>query len=236
MMNPTALPIDSRAPRVRCQRTRRVSLALAGAAAVLCLGAGCNILGPALFILEGPPTKDAVAKLEGNRTTVIFIDDRDSRLPKRSLRSDIARIAEQTLLDKGIVAEGNIIAASSAMRAAAGESDDSPLAIVDIGREVGAEVIVYAKVVAFTLSRDGVSMSPAANLDVRIIDTVSNSRLWPESDAGYPLTIILPATQGQVFGMSLAERSAAERQLAQTIGLRIAQLFYETSRDSTLGT
>ncbi len=207
--------------------------ALVGVALILC--AGCNIVGPIAFIIEGPPTNPSVAALDANRATVVFIDDRNSRLPKRSLRSTIASTAEQLLLDKGIITKGNMIAASSVMRAASSESGDSPMSIVDLGREVGAEVIIYVDVQVFTLSLDGASKSPAANLDVKIFDTVANTRLWPDADTGYPLVIRVPTSQGQVFGMSLSERSTAERQFAQRIGMRIAQLFYDTPRTTGLG-
>ncbi|MCA9292209.1 MAG: hypothetical protein KDA20_00160 [Phycisphaerales bacterium] len=208
------------------------SVALAG---LLCAGA-CNIVAPIVYAVEGPPKNKAVADLEGNRPTVIFVDDRNSRLPKRSLRSDIARMAEQTLLDKDIIKTGRMIAATSALRAAAGESGDEPLSIVDIGREVGAEVIVYAEVKEFTLSRDGASVSPAAALEVKVFDTMTNARIWPAGDGGYPLVISLPTGHGQVYGMSLAERSAAERELANTVGLRLAQLFFTSERTTGLGT
>ena len=213
--------------------TRRLAAGICAIA--LLLACGCNIISPIIYALEGPPKNPAVADLEKGRSTVVFVDDRNSRLPKRALRTEIAQVAEQTLLKRGLIAEGNMIAGASALRAAAGESDDEPMTIVDIGRAVGAEVIVYAEVVAFTLTRDGVSMAPAARLQVKIFDTVANERTWPEGEAGYPLVIRMPETQGQVFGMSLAERSAAERGLAQTVGLRLAQLFYTTERTSALG-
>lgn len=201
---------------------------------LLCCGA-CNIVAPIVYAIEGPPKNNAVADLQADRPTVIFVDDRSSRLPKRSLRTDIARAAEQALLEQDVIDQGRMIAATSALRAAAGESGESPFSIVDIGRAVGAEVIVYAEMREFSLSLDGVSIAPTATLEVKVFDTMTNSRIWPV-EGGYPLVIRLPASHGQMYGMSLAERSAAERQLAQTVGLRLAQLFYTSARTTGLGT
>ena len=53
---------------------RRVMLVM-GLMACPLLGS-CNILGPAIYMVEGPPKDAAVFKLDKDRPTLILVDDR----------------------------------------------------------------------------------------------------------------------------------------------------------------
>ncbi len=58
---------------------------------------GCNILGPAILLVEGPPKVQAQFTLEKKRPTVVFVDDRASVLPRRALRQQIAAMCQNAL-------------------------------------------------------------------------------------------------------------------------------------------
>lgn len=216
-------------------RARRPSAAVAAIAAALTIATagGCNILGPAAYLVHGPPKVDAKHKLDDSRSTVIFIDDRNNRMPRRSLRLTTAEAAEQTLMRQGVVPEENMITTRSAMRAALGERDGEPMSIAEIGRSAGAEVIIYVAIEAWSLSRDGVSLSPAARARVKVIDAEQDRRLFPGAGGGHPLTVELPRRAEEM--PSGVHQNEAHTALAEALGLRLAQLFYKHQRNPLSG-
>lgn len=211
------------------------SVAVASIAALAAfMSAGCNIVLPAMYIVQGPPKVDAQYKLDKSRVTVIFIDDRLNRAPRRSLRVVAADTAEQTLMQKGVLPEEKVITTRAAMRVAAQEEFDAPMTIAEMGRTVGAEVVVYATIDAWTLSPDGVTLSPGARVRVKIIDATNDVRLWPPDSGGYPVTAALPPQTAPLA--SNADRDQMNLALANALGTKIARLFFEHERDPLSGT
>jgi len=194
----------------------------------------CNIVAPVAMVVQGPPTVPAVFELDSERPTVIFVDDRHNRLPKRSLRSDIATVTERTLLDSRLIKPGNMIDHRAAMRVAARETPDEPLSIVEVGRRIGAEVVIYISFNDFVITRDRVTVHPLCTANIMIFDTVTNQKLLPPGDGTYPLRTSLPPKTTPLQSMSLSERSAVERELAAGVGLRLARMFFEYERDRDL--
>lgn len=205
----------------------------AAATLLLLIGAGmlpaCNIVGAAAYIVEGPPRVAAVTSLDADRPTVIFIDDRSSRVPRRSLRVIIGQTAEETLIAEKVVKQQNMIAAQSSLRAAMSEPPDEPLSIADIGLAVGADVVVYVTIDAWTLSKDAGSFSPLVSARVKITDASSRTRLWPADPQGYVLRVE-PATRAADLPRSSAERAAAEADLAKRTGEALARMFFESDK------
>lgn len=195
---------------------------------------GCNVVAPVAMVVQGPPTVPAVFELNPERPTVIFVDDRHNRLPKRSLRTDMATVTERTLLDGGLIDPGNMIDHRAAMRVAARETPDEPLSIVEVGRRIGAEVVIYISFDTFVITRDRVTVFPLCTADVMIFDTVTNQKLLPAGEGSYAMRTSLPPKTTPLQSMSLSERSEVERELAAGVGLRLARLFFEYERDRDL--
>lgn len=197
-------------------------------ASVTLLGS-CNIVAPVAYAIQGPPTIDEVYKLDKDRTTVIFIDDRMNRSPRRSLRIAAAEAAEQHLMQEGALPENRVITTRAAMRVASQEQFGEPKTIAELGRSVGADVVIYVTLDTWTLSPDGVTFAPGVQARVKVIDAANDTRLWPAEGAGHPLTAALPP---QVQGMPTgSDRDEANVAVASLLGLRLAQLFYEHARD-----
>jgi hypothetical protein len=202
-------------------RTLGVTLAVLGAAGAL---PGCNILGPAILLVEGPPKVPAQFTLEKKRPTVVFVDDRASVLPRRALRQQIAKSAQDVLLNERVLT--NVIDTSAAMTVAAHESATDLMDITSLAKAVQAEVVIYVSVDSFSLTPDGQTYSPEAHFHVKVIDiTKPEARIWPAEHEGHPLAVTSkntstpnPKTTGEQIGSlnTLADRS----------GAAIAQLFY----------
>jgi hypothetical protein len=198
------------------------------ALALLALGvvAGCNIVAPAVMIVSGPPKTAAAYKLDPARATAVFLDDRDNRLPRRSMRLALTKKTQESLLASRVLEDQALISHESSAAFAGTESPDKPMSITELGRGVGADVVIHATVTGFGLSPDGQVYAPFAELRVRVVDAKSDRRLWPETEGGYPLSVQMPARAAD-GPSSVAARIQAETDLAVMAGRRLAELFYK---------
>jgi hypothetical protein len=185
--------------------------------------AGCNIVAPAYYLIHGPEKTKKAFALDEKKTTVIFIDDRQNRVPRRALRLAMGEEAEKTLLKQKVVTD--MVSSQSALVAAGTEHRGQPIPVSEVGAAVKADIVIYATVDYFALSTDGESFSPAAKLRVKVIDTLSDTRLWPENDSGFPL-VVKPVLSAREMPTSLSARYQAEDELARLTGVELAQLFY----------
>lgn len=195
-------------------------------ASILAIIPGCNILGPALMIVAPDPSVEKQFSLDPQRPTVVFIDDRASRLPRRSLRNVIADEVQTLLLSEG--KHKNIIDAKAAFAAVAGEKAGEPMTITEIGAASEAEIVVYVTIDSFSLSPDGQTYQPAAALRVKVIDAAADTRIWPpeaEMPDGYKLNVTRP--QKAAFNPGTrSELARAQTDAAKYVGKAIAQTFY----------
>lgn len=198
--------------------------ALSTLAFLVLLCAGCNVVGPAVMLAHGPEKTPAQFQLPEGRPVVVFIDDRSSYLPRRSLRQVIATEAGDRLLNHGGVKA--LIEPRAALAAVTAEQPGVPMDIVTLGKSVQAEIVVYATVTAFTISPDRASYLPSAQLRVKVIDVNHpKARIWPDDPAGHTLTV-QPDVTAKELPRSPAALSAAEERLGVEVGRRLAELFY----------
>ncbi len=204
----------------------RTALAIAMASLMLTsliLG-GCNIVGPALVLIHGPPSFPAEHRLDKDRSTVLFIDDRSGVLPRPILGQQIAEVAETTILAKNLVED--LISARGLRFVTRQESHDQPLSLQEIGRAVGADVLVWITIDSFSLSPDGQTFAPISETRVKVIDVTTGDRIWPPEREGFTRIIRMPTQQGTA-PTTRAERFEAQQNLASWTGIGVAQLFFK---------
>jgi len=213
--------------------TRVVAAATLAATAIT---AGCNYLAPAVILLTPPPSKDAQYTLDKTRVAVIFIDDPQNKAPRRSLRQIMGQVAEQDLISRGVMPANMMIPSQTALQLTSRESETNKYSIVDVGRTLGADVVIYARLEGFGLSTDGVSLKPYAVAQERVLDAANNERLWPEAGTDFPV-IYQGTQQAGEMPRGASERAQAERSLAERLGLEIARTFYkhDIERESPSG-
>ncbi|MEM8835921.1 MAG: hypothetical protein AAGD00_08885 [Planctomycetota bacterium] len=207
-------------------RSTRISITLALILACALL-AGCNIVAPAVAVLSGPPTRGALYDLDQGGRVVIFIDDLDSVLPRRSLRRVIGETAERELIRKKVLAPEQLIRSDAANAIAESDTASSYMSIVDVGLALEADTVVYVSLTSFSISRDMASISPQAIARVKIFDTGLNQRVWPGDPEGYLLNMTVPKTAGQQPS-TRSEVSQIQMGLAQSLGIKLAQMFFKT--------
>lgn len=212
----------------RTSTSRRIAalaaLVIAGAAAAL-VPAGCNIIVPAAYILEGPPKIDAAFTLPAEKRTVVFVDDTRNHLPRTALRTRIGDKVATLLLEQVIVTEA--ISSADAMQVARRyDTESKRLAIAQIGEEVGAETMIYVKIESFLLSPDGVTPRPVAEVTVKVLDIAAAKRIFPEQgDEGAKVVAQLREQQLEAYKSSAGRRDM-EDALADEVGSDVAGLFF----------
>lgn len=219
--------IAPRGPRAR----GRARLALARALGVLALGTvafagGCNILGPAIYLIEGPPRTPAVFEI-ADRPTVVFFDDRKNLISRFELRSIAGDAAAKALMNAEAVT--TTISSRDALNLVRKQETEKNLMPIDsIGRAVGAEQIIYVKMIAFVLSPDGVTPRPFAGCEVRLIDCVEKIKLFPidDSEQGRYVEATVDRVEPELY-RSLSGQRQIEDDLARELGIAVAKLFFE---------
>ena len=204
--------------------------AVAGAIGVAAMTtAGCNVVAPIVYLIEGPPSRDAEFILPQVRT-VVFVDDRRNiiRLNARGLRQRMADTLTQELLDRKLLTD-MILPRDAMGLAQSRDRHGDLLSVEEIARGIGAEQLIYVRVMSFTESADGMSPNPAASVEVRIMDVASRTWVYPSSEVGdsvRPVQVVLPEFDPQSVQTTSA-RLQLHQALADAMAVQIAKLFYK---------
>ena len=206
-------------------RAARHIVRFAFAAAAVGVGS-CNIIVPAAYIIEGPPSNDAQYTLP-DRKVVVFVDDRKNLLSRTQLRTAIGDKVAADLLAQALVPEA-IASRDAVAMARRDESAGKPLSTAEIGEKVGAEVVIYVRVLSFNLSEPGGNPLPNALARVRVIDATNRARLFPTDveDPGVEVASDMREVSMDLYN-STSGRRTVEDMLASDLGDRIAKLFYK---------
>jgi hypothetical protein len=205
------------------------------AAAIALLGglvtAGCNVIVPVAYVIEGPGTIPAEFTLR-DTSTAVFVDDRDSAFPRTSLRLMVGAeitnrlIANKALQARMLVDPGDVMALVRGL-----ETSEKRVSIERIGREAGVEQIVYVELNGFALTLDGVTPRPTAVCNVKVLDIAAGIRVYPGegSPTGREVVAQIREVDPSLF-QSFAKRRKVEDDLAIELGKTVAELFYEHER------
>ena len=214
----------------RCASSTSFGALILVAAAVMALSiAGCNVVAPIVYIIEGPPSRDAEFILPKMRT-VVFVDDRRNiiRLNARGLRQRMADTLTQELLDRELLTD-MILSRDAMGLAQSRDRHGDLLSVEEIARGIGAEQLIYLRVTSFTESADGMSPNPAASVEVRIMDVVGRTWVYPTSEAGdaaRPVQVVMPEIDPQALQTTSA-RLQVHQALADAMAVQVAKLFYK---------
>ncbi|MCP3905394.1 MAG: hypothetical protein GY715_17345 [Planctomycetes bacterium] len=208
----------------------RLCLGLGLGLALLVLLPACNIVGPLAYFVGGLPKIDAQYEIQP-RPTVVFVDDRANVIDSnaRLLRLELADVVTSELMEQDILTVETAISPRDAMGMALSRDRFSELLPIDaIGREVGAEQIIYIEMHAFRDTGDGTVPRPTGSCRVRVLDVTNRVRLFPPEDDQMPSRIvnavIPPVDPGLLRSQS--SRLKVHRALIESLGSSVAKLFY----------
>lgn len=209
---------------------QKTGLAAAACMALLSLG-GCETAGfiasvfdknlqPALFTPADQPT------------LVLVEDAPQPVLDQPDLAGLIAGRVAQILIEQKVITKFTDSGAVAELRARTPDFDTEPAKwnIARIGREVGAQQVLYISIQEFGLTEEGVIFRPRATVRVKFVDAQSGQRLFPPAadqygSSGHPITT--QRNYGSMDGASQATQVILARRLAEDIAQDIARLFYE---------
>lgn len=190
------------------------------------IAASCNIVAPAVLLANGPEKTKAVFELPEERPTLVFVDDRDNRLPRRSLRQAISDAAQDMLMSDKAVKPEHMIDAKVIPTIVARESSTEPMDIQTIARQAQAQIVIYIVPASFRLSNDGQTYEPGADFYVKVLDiTLDKPRIWPEEPEGKLIPVVARFKSTDLPSRP-AELLLAEDALAAESGRVIAELFF----------
>jgi len=191
--------------------------------------AGCNIVAPIVYLVEGPPSRDAEYILPKVRT-VVFIDDRRNiiRLNARGLRQRMADTLTQELLNRKLLTD-MILPRDAIGFAQSRDRHGNLLSVEEIARGVGAEQLIYVRVISFTESVDGMSPNPFAAVEVRVMDVTERTWVYPDPVSGEmmrPVQVVMPEIDPQAT-RTTSTRLQVHQALADAMAVEVAKLFYK---------
>lgn len=207
-----------------------VLTAVLAAALGVALG-GCNIAGPVAYFLSGPPMLEAEYVIEP-RPTVVFVDDRANVITANgtALRLVIAEKVSEELMTREILLPEMVISPRDALALVrAKDRYSEPLPMDAIGRMVGAEQIIYIEMYRFAATPDGATPRPTAACQVRVLDVLSQVRLFPGDETQMPARVVEADARAVDPERLRSESSRLEvfRELSDRLGLKVARLFYK---------
>lgn len=192
------------------------------------LPSGCNIVAPAYLLIKGPPKVPAEYRLDTQRSVAVVIDDPDSIVPSMGYRRVMLAAVQENLASKAKVRE--VIDARDTMAVLARDSAQERMSLTQIGKAIGAQQVVWARVEGYSLAATTGEFRPNARLRVKVIDVDANARAWPEEpNEGYALNVTMRVRSDYVPTTGPEQRKALE-DLAAYTGRAMAELFYSVEK------
>ena len=206
-------------------------------ALVACSMNGCNIVAPIVIATSPEPTVPAQYTLQ-NRRTVVFIDDRNNHISPTALRRVMADRTTELLMEKQIISPDNAIRPRDALALAASQDRNGELlSIGELGEAVGAEVVIYVRIEAFSSSIDGYKPQPAGGSLVKVMDITNQTRLFPDPASEQSWARV--SSVGREVSQSLYQSRVSQRHIFELLALQmgddVAELFYDHTPDDVLG-
>jgi hypothetical protein len=190
---------------------------LASSLAALLATAGCNIVTPVAYAIEGPGQIDAEFELP-NKKTVVFGDAVSFDLMERE-------ILDSTVASRDAVA---VARAGSSGNAAEMKSVEA------IGKALDCAQVIHIQPTVFDLTgrTDDRGIRPTAIVRVKVMDLELRRRAYPSADAlpeGREVTAII-REKGADALRTRAGRTQVEDELVRKLAVEVAQLFYQHDR------
>lgn len=222
---------DDTTRRSGTDRISRCSATLAGILVLLSAGiAGCNVIVPVAYVLEGPGRIPAEYVLR-DTSTAVFIDDSDNDFPRTALRAIVGVEITQQLIDNQALAPTQLVDARDVIGLVrAIETNGKQASIERIGREAGVEQVIYVKLDGFALTLDGVTPRPTAVCSVKVLDLASGIRVYPIDDSKGRETVAQLREVDPALFETFAKSRIIEDDLAMRLGRNVAQIFFEHDR------
>ncbi|MFI4861419.1 MAG: hypothetical protein ACIAXF_12145 [Phycisphaerales bacterium JB063] len=197
---------------------------------------GCNLIGAAAIIMPKPPVP-AQHELP-DKKTLIIVEDRASMVRDTSVVRQVTASIRGALEEEEVVTTGFVPQTElTALQTELGE-DYGRTSLGEIARRLGAEQLIYAKVIGYQLEMGGGVFRPMMAFEVKVIDMELGARSFPrtvdpETGIVEGQSFVTVVTEMQARNRTAegnAARAIAARELADQAGIEIARLFHSWKR------
>ena len=190
---------------------------------------GCKLA--TLLAPDPRPLVSAQFKLSKAKKTAVLIDDYMAPIQSPELKAELAQKVAANLTEGGALRAGDLIG-SDKVNDVSKESDEGKKnSIQRIGRDLGADIVVYVNVVDFNLQSDPDNplIQPQARAYVKVVDVASGERLWPIDITGQPVQATT-RMEGDLASDTSAKAQATEK-IIDKLAAQVAELFFEHRED-----
>jgi len=204
---------------------RRKSLWVLLPAAGLCLAlGGCQGIFWLVNVLAPPQKVEALFEPPKGKVFLVFVDDIVNPVDYQPIKQKLTDKLNEKLIQNQTAAE--TIRYQRLVELMADTPNFHELGVVNVGRRLGAEVVLYVQIDRFSLKESDVSplWKGEFHTTVRVVDVKGQDNLWPTDRMGYPVPPLKlrPAQEDSPsYGETVAQK------LADKMADRIANLFHE---------
>jgi hypothetical protein len=202
--------------------TVRHALIVALCAAAASTAGGCAIIGWPVAAFSPPEKVPAEYKPPRGKTYLVFVDDILSPVTYEAVKGQITGELNERLETHGIASE--TVDYSDVVKLVSATPEFNRLSVSEVGRKLGADVVVYVEVNRFELREyeNTSTWDGRMKVSVRVVDVAEQRRLWPEGrPAGFPVDeVSVPQVNLDMRDQSTRlSKMLAERTAERVIGL-----------------
>ncbi len=219
-----------------CRWTRQVGRDVLCACVFVAMlfSAGCEGPGFIAHVLAGEPKVPATFILTP-RPTLVIVDDPHNALGDPNYPAVVAANVGHHLKKNEVLDATQIISQDRLSSLATQMGDRYPMSPIDrIGARLNAEQVIYVYIRTVKMQVAGAYHHPVAGIEVKVIDVAEGTRLFPKAgEYDDPQT----TPPGQFMSIEMNRQtidtsrrhagSMLARELAERVGLEVAQLFYK---------
>jgi hypothetical protein len=204
---------------------------LAGMISMMALAnlSGCAYVSGLVYLFSPEDKLPAEYKVPEKTKVAILVDDYMSPLGTLDLKKSLAStVAAQLVAAKAVLPE-NMIETDKVFDVPSDSADGKKLSIQHIGREVGADYVIYINIIDFSMQSDPDNplIQPKSRAYVKVIEVSSGERIWPIDVAGYPIEG-KEHMQGEMA--EDADKNEWSQKLIDKLALAAAELFYDHAK------
>lgn len=211
----------------------RRTVAIAALAALAVTSAGCNIMGPLLYILAPPQTTPAEYTLPKKGKIALFVEfarpEQENTVFVNEFETRLGEIfKERKVLDEPLVPMREVY------RLRRAHPDFKDWGLQRIARELDADLMIYVRVAELRLktTRGVQILEPHVEVYMRVISTSepsASARVWPGSDETDGRKIVQARQVREATSAMTYDDEAGK--LARDLATRCAMPFYEVDKE-----
>lgn len=191
-------------------------------AMLICTGGCADAMGWMAELFSPDSTDPPLYAVDKHKTILVMPDDYYSRLPNDTTRSMLANDLNKLLLEQSVAAS---TIPFSKLQEAENAKDFDKLSVDQVGRQVGADIVLYVIFDNMSLKDDQQNdlWHGRLALRVKLVDAKTGVRLWPTDREAWPIETvdIAPSSTAADYAPVLTQELVTEA------AKRITYLFCE---------